>query len=187
VISLYTGATHFVEELFVKGIPHDGTTRKDFVHLYFIAHYFSYLSFLDLASYVNFLEHTKQDPKLDISRFEAIPDWFAVSYLGKPFQSYGFATDRHTGPIANPHPGFPERDCPERVGNSLSWQVFPCKSATCLHLFTRYDPILDPRPDESADEYRDRKMKEAKYELESQAGRAWFEFLYKPLWAEVAG
>lgn len=45
----------------------------------------------------------------------------------------------------------------------FSWQLLPCQFATCLHLFMRGQPG----------------------EVESRAGRCWYEFIYKPLTAEI--
>jgi hypothetical protein len=166
IISLYAGADYLVEEVFVKGVPKGANTWKQYVHLYFIAHYFSYLRYL----------------KMQVSHFERVPDWFAVSNLTRPFQSYGFATDRHAGSIKNPHLGFPDID---KESNSISWQLLPCRFAKCLHLFMHFEPNEDPRPGESRVDYEHRKTLEAQYELECRMGRAWYQEIYRPLWAEL--
>lgn len=161
IINLYAGAEYIAEDLFVKAIPQNGIAEADYVHLYFIAHYFSYLSFLDL----------------NISRFDFVPDWFVASNLLMPFQAYGFATDRHTAPIENPHKGFPDRD---KEHCSFSFNLLPCKVAKALHSFMRYD-----RPVGSVDAYGKERYRARRY-FEDRAGALWNEHIYRPLWIALA-
>jgi hypothetical protein len=163
VINVYAGAEYIVEDLFVKAIPQNGIAATDYVHLYFVAHYFSYLSFLELS----------------ISRFDFVPDWFVVSNLLWPrFQAYGFATDRHTAPIEHPHKPFPNADT-ERC--SFSFNLFPCKVAKCLHSFMRLDPAV-----ENVDPYDKERYSAARRHFEDRAGALWDEHIYRPLWVTLA-
>lgn len=161
IISLYAFAEHLVEELFVKGIPQNGIAEQDYVHLYFVAHYFSYLSFLDL----------------NISWFDFVPDWFVASNLLMPFQAYGFATDRHIAPIEHPHNGFP--DC-DREQCSFSFNLLPCKVAKSLHIFMRYDVPIETKPDYEEGRHR------ARRHFEDRAGALWNEHILNPLWIALA-
>jgi hypothetical protein len=164
IINLYAGAEYIVEDLFVKGVPKDGIAATDYVHLYFVAHYFSYLSFLDLS----------------ISRFDFVPDWFVASNLLMPFQAYGFATDRHTAPIEHPHRTFPNAD---RERCSFSFNLFPCKVAKSLHSFMRYYPadgsVLNV-------DTLDKERYRARRHFEDRAGALWDEQIYRPLWVTLA-
>lgn len=78
-----------------------------------------------------------------------------------PF-GYGFATDVHAGPVANPHPGFPDAD---RRHRTFSWELYPSTHATCLHLF----------------------MHDGRRWFDDRIGRAWYEQLYRPLVARLTG
>ena len=100
-----------------------------------------------------------QDAK--VFQFPHVPDWFAIGTRGfTPYPGYGFATDMHATVVANPHPDFPK----EHPHRTFSWETLPGKSAKCLHLFMRgYPPGFDAR-----------------------IGHHWYEFIYKPLKAEIA-
>lgn len=163
VISLYTDANYLVEELFVKGFPYE-QDPLNFVYLEFVAGYFAYLPFKSLL----------------VSRFENVPDWFAAIHPQRWFNGYGFATDKHTRSVVTPD--FPD---PQRQPYSLSWELFPCRAARCLHLFARFHP--DDKvmlPGETLFDAERRKNREAKRFFEDQIGRAWYENIYKPLLAK---
>lgn len=162
IFSLFAGATHLIEELFVRGSPEGSVDRTGSVHLNFTASYFAYLHYYGL----------------DTSRFENVPDWFAVSNLQRPFLGYGFCTDVHTRSLTHPHPDFPNW---RKATNSLSWQLFPCRAAKCLHAFSRFYPDDSPRPGESFEDAESRKCLEARAAFERQAGHSWYEHVYKPL------
>ncbi len=169
VLSLYAGADYVVEELYVRGGP-DGRGSREAVDLSFTAHYFSYL---------------RMRGGLRISRFEHIPDWFAVTSgklaVEQKFHGYGFATDVHASPVASPSPGFPTSEGSE---NTFSWESFPCRRAKCLHLFMFAFPGEWP---EGRDfwEVEQEKARIAQRECESRTGRAWYEVIYKPLIARI--
>jgi hypothetical protein len=166
VISLYAGADYVMDELFVKAMVNKDKASKETVDLYFIPHFFTYLHFLDL----------------NISRFDDIPDWFVVSNLSRPFVSYCFSTDVHVSSILTPHPGYP---VPQKEPYSVSWHLPLCKAAKCLHLFARFEPSIDQYEGETFLHYEHRKRQEAKHHFEDRAGKAWYEFIYKPLQAGI--
>jgi hypothetical protein len=149
IISLYAGADYVLEELYVKADPprkprgRGGGAKA--IDLCFSPHYFAYM---DMGF----------EPA--IYRFEQIPDWFAVGALHghrlEPHPGYGFATDVHVASFAHPHPGYPNW---QRAYRTFSWELPPCRSAKCLHLFMRGQPAG----------------------FDSMTGRAWYEHIFKPL------
>jgi hypothetical protein len=146
VVSLYQDADYVQEEIYLKGAI-DGAPGRP-LDLNFSASYFAYM---DMGL----------DPS--ITHFPQIPDWLAIGCQWSPFQGYGFATDVHAGPIANPHPGFPKPKCGHK---SFSWEIGMGKSATCAHLFGR--GAVPER-------------------LASGAGGRWYESIFKPLRARFLG
>ena len=163
VITLPAGSSHLLEELFIRA---DTANDKKSVNLFFTAQYFSCLN----------------TDELRISQFEGIPDWFMINSPTMPFHSYGFATNAHSKPIAYPHPGFPIKD---RESGSFSWQLFHHSNVISLHLFKRYP--LGNRPAEDNPPMKDVYAQDslAKSYFEDEVGRAWFEIIYKPLWASL--
>jgi hypothetical protein len=149
IISLYAGADYVLEELYVKanrpGKPREQGGDAKAIDLCFSAHYFAYM---DMGF----------EPA--IYRFEQIPDWFAVGaphgHALEPHPGYGFATDVHVASFAHPHPGYPNG---QRAYRTFSWELPPCRSAKCLHLFMRGQPAG----------------------FDSMTGRAWYEHIFKPL------
>jgi hypothetical protein len=95
-----------------------------------------------------------------VTRFPHIPDWLSIGCEWDPFQGYTFATDVHTTALSAPHPEF----FGGRKHRSFSWELGRAQRATCLHMFK-----LGYRPPRLADE----------------AGRAWYEHVYKPLRARL--
>jgi hypothetical protein len=167
VISLYRDADYLIEDLFVKGFPGKDADPDNYINLEFTAHYFSYMRFL----------------KIHVSRFENVPDWFAALHPQRRFNGYGFATDVHTRAVVTPHPYFPD---PQRKPYTISWQLFPCRAARCLHLFARFHPNDEVLlPGESLFAAEQRKNQEAIRYFEDQTGRAWYEHIYKPLTARL--
>jgi len=177
VLSLYAGAEHVMDELFVRGSP-DGNQLEDPANaLTFAARYFSYM---------------RVAGGLRVSRFADVPDWFAITSRSlapeRILHCYGFATDAHTGPVEHPSPRYPLSG---EAGNTLHWSLRPCKTARCLHLFTFYDAEGWPWPPEVPDISAAMAAMEdlavaAQRESESRAGRAWYEHVYKPLRAQLA-
>ena len=142
-IELYAGADYLIEELAVKGTPKvdpgehiDGTEA---VHLNFAAHYFTHMH----------MEH-----RADIYQPPHVPGWFAIGSASVPHPGYGFATDVHVEAVTYPHEG---------NESHFSWQLLPCKSARCLHLFMRGEPG----------------------DVEARTGRCWYELIFQPLTAEI--
>lgn len=95
-----------------------------------------------------------------VTRFSHIPDWLSIGCEWEPFQGYTFATDVHTTALFAPHPEF----CGGRKHRAFSWELGCGQRATCLHMFK-----LGCQPARLADE----------------AGRAWYEHVYKPLRARL--
>jgi hypothetical protein len=184
VISLYAGADFIIEDLFIKPVIEEQAVPEDFDLPYFTAHYFSYFA------YVSY-------PELNISRFKHVPDWFVLNNLTRPFQAYGFASDRHVAGLRSPHPDFPDS---ENKYRSLSWSLYSCQYARVLHLFLRYQPSDtgfgtgtasdhsegQPKGLEGFSLYEQQKGREAKQYFEDRTGQAWNEFIYQPLWARMA-
>lgn len=163
VISLYAGADHVAEELFVRGMPAGAAGGTKAHSLAFVARYFTYVNVMELC----------------YSRFANIPDWFAVSSLRRPYLSYGFATDIHAGPVAKPHPAYPDWNKEEKC---FSWELYPCTRARAVHLFMRYRPVeRDLREGEEFSRYEAERREEAKRHFEHRTGKTWYEEVYKPL------
>jgi hypothetical protein len=94
--------------------------------------------------------------------------WFAVSSSFAPYVGYGFATDVHIDPVMHPQPDFPDGS---NAYKTFSWQLHPCKVATCLHLFMRPDirerwEIFSGLRPQGHD---------------SLTGQRWYELIFKPL------
>jgi hypothetical protein len=121
VFTLERGATHVIEEAFVRAKQLGIGSR-----LVFSARYFTNM---DMG----------HDPEL--YRFERVPDWFAVGYPhGFPqadHPGYGFATNAHVRELRHPHPDYPDREEAERT---YSWELEPSARIRCLHLFMRGNP-----------------------------------------------
>jgi hypothetical protein len=172
VLSLYAGTDQIQEELFVRGSPDGDLTGKQAVDLTFVASYFSYL---------------RMQGGLRISRFKTIPDWFAVTSghlaIAQKFHGYGFATDVHASPVEYPLAGYPVPDAAE---NAFSWSLYPCKAAKCLHRFTFWHPE-DWRWSDGVHFWDDEEglAEVAQHEMESRVGKAWYDSLYKPLYAAL--
>lgn len=122
---------------------------------------------VELCFKAHYFAHMEMGRELAIHRHESVPDWFAVCCAFFPFQGYGFATDVHASPVFNPHPGYPNPE-EQESRKTFSWWTLPSKETRCLHLFWHNGLKMQkpPRP-------------------ESQAGHAWYEFIYKPLRAAV--
>lgn len=160
-ISLYAGADYLVEELFVQGTPADAPNAV--VPLTFIPRYFAYVN----------------APRLHCSRFPERPDWFGIASLIPPFPSLGFATDVHSGPVVQPHPGYPIREGEEKT---LSWELFPCVHARCAHLFMRPRPsVREMWPNETYQQYELERADEARRICEDRIGSLWYAEIFKPL------
>lgn len=145
-ISLYANADYITEELSVRAF--DGSDTPCDVH--FTARYFACMD-------IGF------DPY--VYQFPNVPDWFAVGrpdgYPEERHPGYGFACDAHVHvPLANPHPHYPDR---EKAHRTFSWQLHPCRKATCLHLFMHGTPGG----------------------FDSRIGHKWYEIIYKPLRARL--
>lgn len=111
---------------------------------------------VNLVFAARFFTYMDLGPYPQIYQFPHIRDWFAVGSLQCPYPGYGFATNVHASPVVNPHPDFPDVSTAHR---SFSWQLLPGNFARCLHLFKR----------------------DGKADFDSQIGRRWYEFIYKPL------
>jgi hypothetical protein len=165
VLSLYAGADYLVEEMWLEAHTEEGGEP---IPLQFQASYFHY---------------TNWSGGLVISRFENVPDWFAVTSRARRFFGYGFATDVHAYSPVSPAPNFPN---PEKAGNSLSWSLHPCKRARCLHAFLQFQPDDSSLPDGmTLLEAEHAKALSAIRANESRAGHDWYETIYKPLMARV--
>jgi hypothetical protein len=165
VFSLYEDREYVLEELFVKVKPPETYTGDDDFNLFFEAHYFTYM--------------TLGQPRL--CQYESVPDWFAMGDLDSSLV-YGFACDVHVSSIAHPDPTFPDLDVKE---NSFSWNLCPCKAATCLHLFSKFQPTSLPSGPNLLGNLGEMSKRTVQW-FESQAGHAWYEIIYKPLYARLA-
>jgi hypothetical protein len=96
------------------------------------------------------------------SRHFRIWDWFGISSDWDPWPAFGFATDAHCGPVLQAPPDYPY---PERKHKAFSWELERADRALCVHIFSRCDGRG----------------------IEARAGSAWYEYVYRPHWAEVAG
>jgi hypothetical protein len=166
VISLFAEADYIMEELFVTAPLEGNEGLKQPVDLYFAAQFFSSMCFV----------------RPHLSRFEGIPDWFAISNLSRPFVSYGFCTDMHVDFVSSPHPDYP---LTEGKLHAISWQIPRSYSIKCLHLFSRYEPSIDQYDGGEFASFESRKNGEAKSHFEHRAGEAWYELIFKPLRAKV--
>lgn len=163
VISLYADCPDcLTEELFVKGklqsSPGEVVTDTEVINLRFTARYFAYM---DMGFFPS------------VYRFAPLPDWFAVGSPSPPYPGYGFATDTHIATVVHPHPNLPDWS---NAYKSFSWQLYPCKSAKCLHLFMRdqlfrLEDFLCGLPKD----------------FDSRTGRYWYESIFKPLNAKIYG
>jgi hypothetical protein len=144
-ISLYKDTAHVTEELFVKGKCEEARPEVEDVHLGFKARYFTYM---DLGL------------DIDLGAFTRIWDWFAMGFHSLPFQGYGFATNAHIGPVANPHPDLVDS---ANAHKTFSWVLEEASRAFCVHSFDRCD----------------------RKQLESRTGKAWYEHIYRPLYAQI--
>jgi hypothetical protein len=102
----------------------------------------------------------------NVLRCPNVADWFALgSKSWAPYPGYGFATDAHTEDFRRD-----ESDRPDAY-KRFWWQTQPSSKMTCLHLFMR------GRQGTKRGEYD---------HFDARTGRAWYEFIFKKLWAEVA-
>jgi hypothetical protein len=118
-LSLYGGVNYVNEEVWMRGETLD---REQPLDLCFTARYFSYMEM-------------GEEPHL--SEFIDVPGWRAISMPHDPRQGYGFVTSARTGSVNYPHPGYPN---PEKRHRTFSWEVGPCRSYRCMHLFHRSEP-----------------------------------------------
>jgi hypothetical protein len=173
VFSLYEDRDYLFEEIFIdiKSDKNPGKTKD--LELYFTACYFTYMRM--------------EVPQ--VSWYEYVPDWFSITDCAS-LLGYGYATDVHVGSIARPHSPFHEDALKE---NTFSWKLHPCKAANCLHLFSAFqkDCLSSFQAQHSFhDQLSDPLKQMAKHAIgcfESRAGKAWYEFIYKPLQARMAG
>jgi hypothetical protein len=165
VFSLYEDREYVLEELFIKATPPDNFTRKADFNLFFEARYFTYMNL--------------GQPHLCLC--ENVPDWFAMGDLDSSLV-YGFACDAHVSRIAHPDPAFPDTDKQE---SSFSWNLHPCKAATCLHLFSQYEPTDFPSGSDTLGNFAELSNQTIQW-FKSQSGHAWYEIVYKPLYARLA-
>lgn len=142
VISLYAGANFVMEEIFLRG----HTDHND-MELSFIPHYFT---------------HMDMGFNPEIYKYEDIPDWFAVGYpYLYPFQGYGFATNMQVRSLQYPHDDPPNL---EYAYKRFSWELCPCRSAKCLHLFMG---------------------KQSPPSFGHEIGNHWYTYLFRPLSVEI--
>jgi len=94
------------------------------------------------------------------SRHFRIWDWFAVCSDWEPQPAFGFATDAHCSPVTNGPDDYPH----DKKEKAFSWELERADRASCVHLFSRCNAKT----------------------IESRAGAAWYEYVYRPLWAEIA-
>lgn len=160
ILSLYAGADHLDEELFLEETGGSGAEVDG--GLEFVARYFS---FLHIGPFT-------------VSQFPGVPDWFALSARMRPFHGYGFATNLHAEAVASPDPGYPLVD---RRHQTLSWRLFPGRWAFCVHAFTRFVPE-DRETGLPWDQAEVQNREAARRAAEDRAGRLWYEAVYKPLW-----
>ncbi|HEY0379060.1 MAG TPA: hypothetical protein VGC87_19245 [Pyrinomonadaceae bacterium] len=165
VFSLYEDREYAVEELFIKATPPDNFIGAAAFNLFFEARYFTYMKL--------------GQPQLLL--YENVPDWFAMGDLASSLV-YGFACDAHVSRAEHPDPSFPVSD---NQWNSFSWTLSPCQTATCLHLFSKHQPRDFPSdPDPS--HWLEALENQATRWFTGQAGHAWYEIIYKPLYARLA-
>ena len=165
VFSLYEDREYVLEELFVKVKPPEGFSAGDDFNLFFEARYFTYMKM--------------GSPRL--CSYDYVPDWFAMGDLDSQLV-YGFACDVHVRKIEHPDPSFPDYHNRE---NSFTWNLHPCKAATCLHLFSEFDPTSLPsgqNPLANLEMLSELAVKGFEY----MAGHSWYEIIYKPLYARLA-
>ncbi|HJU56227.1 MAG TPA: hypothetical protein VJ715_16715 [Pyrinomonadaceae bacterium] len=165
VFSLYEDREYVVEELFIKATPPDNFTGAADFNLLFEARYFTYLKIGQPQLFLN----------------ESVPDWFAIGDPDGPLV-YGFACDVHVSRAEHPDPKFPVSD---NRWNSFSWILPPSKTATCLHLFSKHQPTDFPS-DSDPLTWLEELANQATQWFTHQAGHAWYEIIYKPLYAELA-
>lgn len=162
VLSLFKDADHLVEDLSVRGAPADAGPGAPAKLLTFRLGFFSYM---------------RWSGGMVLSRFEQIPDWFAVSSRLQPFLGYGFATDVHASQVICPTPQYPDYD---RAKNALSWRVDWSQDAKCAHSFLRPENLgMGARGT-----WIERLQQQAAEAIEAcaaAAGRRWYESLYQPL------
>jgi hypothetical protein len=113
---------------------------------------------------VNFFFNARYFMVMDFGRdanpstYFRIWDWFGISSDWEPHPAFGFATDAHCSPVT-PCPAYPHNK-----DKAFSWELERADRASCVHLFSRCDAKA----------------------IEERAGAAWFEHVYRPLWAEIA-
>ena len=116
VISSYPGKEYYVEQLYVR--------TEHGLMLAFRPYFTSYLSYGPRVA-------------VELSRFEDVPDFFAVwRHFGPMHYGYGFASDAHVRDVA-------------LNGDEISWRLQLGHDCKCLHYFmlnSEYkSPPLDPR------------------------------------------
>lgn len=157
-ISLPRRVNFVKEDLFIKARL-AGATEPWPAPLYFTAHYFTYIQM-----------GMEPGTSYDIFHLPTVPDWFAISSYWNPYQGYGFATNAHASRVSNPHPDFPA-DLEEGARKTFSWWTLPHHDVSALHLFWFSQPDENNKRPKSP---------------QSQAGHAWYEFVFKPLAARIA-
>jgi len=95
------------------------------------------------------------------STYFRIWDWFGICGAFAPNPAFGFATDAHCSTVVQGSPDYPYE---ERMYKAFSWELERANVASCVHIFSRCDAMT----------------------IESRAGKAWYEYVYRPLWAELA-
>jgi hypothetical protein len=163
VFSLYEDREYVLEEIFLKP---EGPPGGEGPAPYFKARYFTYMNLSEPA----------------LRWYENVPDWFALGDLQSSLL-YGFACDVHVGSISYPEPDYPD---PDKIENTFSWNLDPCRAATCLHLFTKF-PFNQPPAGLNAFDSMERFNRWKIEWFQEQAGQAWYKFIYKPLRARLAG
>lgn len=163
VLSLFADADYLSEDFYVKGVPPEAGSGAQATMLTFRLGYFAYM---------------RWSGGMSLSRFEHIPDWFAVSSRLRPFLGYAFATDVHASQVIYPAPKYPDY---ERATNALSWRVDWSRGAKCAHSFLRLE-----ESDASAEgamllERENQRAAEIVECCKAAAGRRWYESIYKPL------
>jgi hypothetical protein len=96
------------------------------------------------------------------SRHFRIWDWFGICSDYSPRPAFGFATDAHCSPVLQGPDDYPYHHNKDKV---FSWELERADWALCLHIFSRCGARA----------------------IEGEAGTAWYEKVYRPLWAEIAG
>ncbi len=89
-------------------------------------------------------------------------DWFGLCSEYAPRPAFGFATDAHCSPVVQGPDDYPDEG---RSDKAFRWELERNDRALCVHLFARCGAR----------------------EIERHAGRAWYEQVYRPLWAAVGG